>query len=167
MLKGITIRQLKKTADERGFFAEVMRADWHDTFGNENPVQANLSFTYPGVVRAWHKHERGQVDNFVVLRGLVKICAYDEKTKELDEITSTAETLQLVHLPGVYWHGFKTLGNEPALVLYFVNNLYLYEEPDERRRPWNDPSIVPLSINGRSEDPRVNTSWDWFYPPHK
>jgi len=30
------------------------------------------------------------------------------------------------------------------------------EEIKERlRRPWNDPTIIPKSINGRTDDPRV------------
>ncbi len=74
---------------------------------------------------------------------------------------------QLVRIPRHYWHGFKAIGTEPAYLIYFVSRLYDYENPDEIRRPWNDPSIVPKSINGRKDDPRVGKPWDWFYPPHK
>lgn len=167
MLAGIVIRPLRRFADERGFFAEILRADWSDLLGEDRAVQANLSITYPGVVRAWHRHARGQVDYFVVIRGAAKICAYDEESGELDEIVSTGENLQVVRVPGRYWHGFKALGTGPAYIVYFVNRLYDYERPDEERRPWNDPSIVPTSINGRGDDPRVGRPWDWFYPPHR
>ena len=51
--------------DERGFFAETLRTDWND-FIDEWVAQANLSFSYPGIVRAWHRHLRGQVDYFLV-----------------------------------------------------------------------------------------------------
>jgi dTDP-4-dehydrorhamnose 3,5-epimerase len=167
MLPGIVVKPLKRFVDERGFFTEIMRVDWDDVFGGDKPVQANLSISYPGVVRAWHRHVRGQVDYFVVLRGALKICAYDEDSRELSEIVSTGDNLQIVRVPGHYWHGFKVLGNEPAMLVYFVNKLYDYDDPDELRRPWNDPDIVPISINGNRDDIRCGKPWDWFYPPHK
>jgi hypothetical protein len=46
-----------------------MRADWKDLLGDDVVVQANLSVTYPGIVRAWHRHLRGQTDYFLVVRG--------------------------------------------------------------------------------------------------
>jgi dTDP-4-dehydrorhamnose 3,5-epimerase len=53
------------------------------------------------------------------------------------------------------------------LTVYFVTRLYDYKNPDEERKPWNDPKIIPVEINGNKNDPRVNKPWDWFYPPHK
>jgi dTDP-4-dehydrorhamnose 3,5-epimerase len=167
MLKGITIKPLKRFPDERGFFTEVMRKDWKDLFGEDKIMQANLSVTYPGIIRAWHKHLRGQTDYLVALEGAIKICAYDDETEELDSITSTGKDLQMVSIPGRYWHGFKALGNEPAMLLYFTTRLYDYSNPDEERRPWNDPAIKPKSINGKINDPRVGKIWDWNNPPHE
>lgn len=167
MLIGVQVKPLQRKFDERGFFLEVMRMDWKDILGEDEMVQANLSASYPGIVRAWHRHLRGQVDYFVVLKGALKICAYDEETGELTEITSTGYEPQIIRVPGVYWHGFKVVGNEPAWLLYFVNRLYDYQNPDEERRPWNDQTLIPKSINGRRDDPRVGKPWDWFAPPHK
>jgi dTDP-4-dehydrorhamnose 3,5-epimerase len=166
MLPGITNRSLKRLYDERGSFTEIMRKDWPDVF-QEEIMQANMSISYPGIVRAWHKHENGQVDSFLVARGALKICAYDDESKELDEIISTGEKPQIVMVPGHYWHGFGVVGNEPAMLIYFVNRLYDYKTPDEVRRPWDDPTMVPASINGKKGDPRCGKPWDWFEPPHK
>jgi len=79
-------------------------------------------------------------------------CAYDDATGELDEVVSCGESLQLVRVPGGFWHGFRALGSEPARLVYFTNRLYDAGSPDELRRPWDDPSVVPRSINGRSDD---------------
>ena len=166
MLEGVSLHRLKKNYDERGYFVEIMRKDAKDIFDDEI-VQANYSLTYPNIVRAWHRHVRGQTDYFLVIRGAAKICVYDDKTGELDEIISNGEELQIVRIPGHYWHGFKALGNEPVYLIYFVNRLYDYSNPDEERRPWNDQSIIPSSINGNNRDPRVGKPWDWFAPPHK
>ena len=167
MLEGIQIKPLKRRPDERGFFTELMRKDWEDLFKEDEIVQANLSISYTDIIRAWHRHLRGQVDYFIALKGAVKICAYDESSRELDEIITTGNDLQIIRVPGKYWHGFKVLGNEPAWLLYFINKLYDYDEPDEERRPWNDPNIIPTSINGRTSDQRVGQPWDWNYSPHK
>jgi dTDP-4-dehydrorhamnose 3,5-epimerase len=167
MLNGISIKSIKRLSDERGFFTEVMRTDWKDLFADVKIAQANVSITYPGIIRAWHRHLRGQTDYFVVLKGATKICGYDEETKELSEIISTGEDMQIVRMPGQYWHGFKSIGNKPAMLLYFTTKLYDYANPDEERRPWNDATIVPKAINGKVNDPRVEKPWDWNYPPHK
>jgi dTDP-4-dehydrorhamnose 3,5-epimerase len=167
MLPGVMIKPLRRSFDERGSFMEVIRADWGDLIGDDRILQANLSMTYPGIVRAWHRHERGQVDYFVAVRGALKICAYDEASGELDEIVAAERDPSVIRVPGRYWHGFKAIGDEPAILLYFVNRLYDYGDPDEARRPWNDPAIVPRSINGNAADPRVGRPWDWFAPPHR
>ena len=56
MLKGIRIKPINRLPDERGFFTEVMRKDWKDLFEEDTVAQANLSFTYPNIIRAWHRH---------------------------------------------------------------------------------------------------------------
>ncbi|HDI12337.1 MAG TPA: dTDP-4-dehydrorhamnose 3,5-epimerase, partial [Candidatus Bathyarchaeota archaeon] len=131
---------------------------WKDILGDEWIVQANLSYSYPGVIRAWHRHLRGQTDYFIVLQGAMRICAYDEKTGQLDEIVASEHKLQIVRIPGHYWHGTKTISDKPSLTLYFVTRLYDYSNPDEERRPWNDPTII---------DPRTGKPYDWNKPPHK
>jgi dTDP-4-dehydrorhamnose 3,5-epimerase len=166
MLEGVIVKPLRRFVDERGSFTEILRADWKDVVKDEI-AQANLSITYPNIVRAWHKHERGQVDYMIVVKGALKICVYDDESRELDEIISTAENMQIVRMPGRYWHGFKSFGTEPAILVYFTNKLYDYNNPDEARRPWNDQTIIPKKINGRSDDPRCSKPWDWFTPPHR
>jgi dTDP-4-dehydrorhamnose 3,5-epimerase len=167
VLNGVIIKRIKHLSDERGFFTEIMRKDWKDLFGNDSIVQANLSLTFPGIIRAWHRHLKGQTDYFIALKGAIKICAFDEKTEELNQIVSSGQNLQAVRIPGHYWHGFKALGNEPAMLLYFTTKLYDYDSPDEERRPWNDQAVIPKSINGKKDDSRVGKPWDWNYPPHK
>ena len=110
MLQGIRIRQLRRFPDERGFFTEVMRKDWKDLFEEDTIVQANHSFTFPEVIRAWHRHVRGQNDYFLALKGTIKICAFDDETGELDEVVSSGSDLQVVRMPGHYWHGFQSSG---------------------------------------------------------
>ncbi len=163
MLPGVKVNDLSRNVDERGFFAELFRDDWRELLGDDKIVQANLSFTYPGMIRAWHRHDRGQVDYFIALKGSLKICAYDDRpgspTKgQLDEIVTSEQRLQVVRIPGFYWHGTKTIGDGPSLTVYCVNRMYDAKNPDEERRPWNDSGII---------DPRTSKPFDWNRTPHK
>lgn len=172
MIKGIEIKDLTKHVDERGFFAQLMREDWNELLLDDKIIQFNLSYSYPGIIRAWHRHLRGQVDYFICIEGSVKVCAYDDSENsktygELDEIILSGERLRVVRIPGILWHGYKAIGTKPVKLLYGVNRLYDYTNPDEERRTWNDPTIVPHSINGRTDDPRVGKPWDWNYPPYR
>jgi len=163
MLPGVKVQDIRKNIDERGFFAEILREDWTELLGEDKIVQANLSYSFPGMIRAWHRHNRGQVDYFIVLKGALKICAYDDKpgsqTKgQLDEVVASGEKLQVVRIPGQYWHGTKTLGDGPSLTVYCVNRLYDLKNPDEERRAWNDSTII---------DSKSGKAYDWNKPPHK
>jgi dTDP-4-dehydrorhamnose 3,5-epimerase len=166
-LAGVKIHEINILPDERGFFAEAFRQDWKEILEDEWIAQANISFSYPNMVRAWHKHLRGQVDYFLVLKGAMKICAYEEQTGKMAEIVASGEKPTIVRIPGKYLHGTKTVSSEPSLTAYFVTRLYDYKNPDEIRRPWNDQKIIPTEINGKKDDSRVGKRWDWFSPPHK
>ena len=158
MLPGVKLYDINRNIDERGFFAELLRLDWGSLVeDDDNIAQVNLSMSYPGIIRAWHRHSMGQVDYVCVVKGVLKVCAYDDredsKTKgQLDEIILNSEQIQIIRIPGFYWHGTKCVGDEPSMVLYFVTKLYNYKNPDEERRPWNDPSII---------DPRTGEQYDW------
>lgn len=167
MIKGVRVREQKKNQDERGFFVELLREDWKGFTGGDHPVQQSLSLSKPGVVRAWHRHSRGQNDYMVCLDGSVKLCVFDDRKNsrtrgELDEFfLGTDDGLQIARIVGSCWHGYKVLGSKPALILYAVTKLYDYKKPDEERRPWNDTAFIPKSINGKKSDPKIGKSYDW------
>ncbi|MFC1934337.1 dTDP-4-dehydrorhamnose 3,5-epimerase family protein [Chloroflexota bacterium] len=163
-LPGVKVYSLRLFPDERGFFCEALRSDWKEFLGEDQIVQSNISYSNPGVIRAWHRHVREQVDYFLVLQGSVKICAYDDRVTSPDtkgqlvEIVSSSHRLQLVRIPGIYWHGIKNVSSEPSLTVYFTTMLYDYQNPDEERRVWNDQTII---------DPKTAEPFDWNKPPHK
>lgn len=163
MLPGNQVLEIKKIPDEIGFFSEIFREDWKEYTKGDKIAQLNFSYSYPGMIRAWHRHLRGQVDYFIVLKGAMKICAYDDDPSsatngQLDEIIASSERLQIVRIVGKNWHGTKTISNESSLTVYATTNLYDYKNPDEERRPWNDPKII---------DPKTKASFDWNKASHK
>lgn len=157
MLPGVKVYDIKKNIDERGFFTELLRLDWKSFVGEDDIVQINLSTSYPGVIRAWHRHSKGQIDYICAVKGVLKVCVYDDrggsKTRgQLDEIALNSERIQIVRIPGFYWHGTKCIGDGASMVLYFMTKLYDYKNPDEERRSWDDPLII---------DPKTDERYDW------
>lgn len=138
MIEGVEVRTLDVNADERGHLVETYRDDWEEY--DPRPAMSYYSMTYPGVVRAWHRHERGQIDHFVCPQGRIKVGIYDDRQDsatrgELDTYVIGEHDQRAVTIPGACWHGFKAIGDEPALLLNFPTALYDYEDPDEERLP--------------------------------
>lgn len=128
---------------------EVLRADWPEfvRFG-----QAIVTVNEPDVIRGWHWHER-QTDVIVVARGQVLLPLYDGREGSATRGAiwhRVAEGLSFALFvpPGVY-HGYKTIGPEPAVVLNFPSEVYDAARPDEYRVPHDDPAI----------------GFDWDSPP--
>lgn len=136
MIEGVVTRQLRLIADERGWLVEVLRSDWK-LF--EKFAQAYVTTAYPQVVKAWHMHKK-QTDNIACIKGMVKLVLCDgrkkSKTKgEINEFVIGEKNPMLVKIPPQVWHGFKTIGDEIALVMNVPTNLYNYKNPDEHRLP--------------------------------
>lgn len=154
MIEGVETRELQVNADERGHLVEVFREDW-DLYDPE-PAMSYYSMTYPGIVRAWHRHMEGQVDHFICPKGRIKIGIYDDREDsptqgELNTFVVGEHNQVAVRIPGDCWHGFKAIGDEPAFLLNFPSKLYDYEEPDEERIP-HDSDEIPF---------------DWHAEPHE
>ena len=142
MIEGVRTVPLRPHADERGFLMELLRADdpHFQKFG-----QCYASLNYPGVIRAWHWHER-QTDFWVVVRGMVKAACYDRRPQsptfgEVNEFFLGEQNPSLLIIPKGVAHGYKTVGLEPSLLINFPTEPYDRENPDEQRIPYDSPEI--------------------------
>ena len=142
MIDGVELKPLVRHADDRGYLAELLRADEpiFSGFG-----QANLTVTYPGVVKAWHYHKE-QDDLWVCTSGMIRAAMYDPREGsptfgQTQEVYMGDQNPVLLKIPIGVLHGYKVVGTEPAMVIYFVTTPYSREHPDEYRVPWDDPSI--------------------------
>lgn len=141
-IEGVVVHPLVRHEDERGSLVEVLRSDWPEfrRFG-----QAIATVNRPGVIRGWHWHER-QTDTIVVIQGLAKVPLYDARPGSPTEgivvqhLLGGAELAAVVVPPGV-WHGYKTVGAEPAIILNFPDQLYDPARPDEHRVPFDAPGV--------------------------
>jgi dTDP-4-dehydrorhamnose 3,5-epimerase len=129
---------LRRFEDERGWFAELMRA----SALSKAVRQSNLVFSRAGVIRGLHYHERGQDDLFVCLQGTVRVVVLDRETGEtFTEDIGDANPVSL-YVPGHFAHGYEALTD--CLFLYHVTEEYDAADPDEHGVPWDDPRVKHL-----------------------
>ena len=141
-IEGVVIKPLRLARDGRGWLMEILRADDPEfrRFG-----QVYVTVARPGVVKAWHRHER-QTDHLAVVAGEARIALYDGRDGSptrgnvVDVVAGEGNPVLVVVPPGVY-HGFKPVGDGPAHVVNIPTEVYDYGEPDELRRPYDDPAI--------------------------
>jgi dTDP-4-dehydrorhamnose 3,5-epimerase len=134
MIDGVKVKPLKVIPDERGRLMEMLRADdeLFETFG-----QVYVTTTYPGVVKAWHKHMK-QADNMACVVGMIKVVLFDgrdgSKTfRELNEIYAGVHHPVLIHIPAGVFHGWKCVSLEEAVIVNLPTKAYDREHPDEQR----------------------------------
>ena len=142
MIEGVRVRALQRHADDRGSLTELLRSDWPEftRFG-----QAIVTVNLPDVIRGWHWHDR-QTDVIVVIAGRVAVPLYDGRTGsktagQVDEHVCGDDDLKAIFVPPGVWHGYKTIGAEPAIIVNFPDQVYDSAHPDEHRAPHDTPTV--------------------------
>ncbi len=130
----VKTKSLRLIPDERGFLMEMLRAD-DDLFTKFG--QAYVSATYPGVVKAWHYHQK-QVDHFVCVAGMIKLVLVDTRDNSptrgaVNEFFLGTQNPTLVQVPNLVYHGWKCISPEMSIVVNVPTEPYRYTEPDEFR----------------------------------
>ncbi len=142
MISGVRIKQLKVIPDERGRLMEILRSDDEifEKFG-----QVYMTTNYPGVVKAWHYHHH-QTDNVVCIKGMIKLVLHDPRSDSptkgtTEEYFIGEHRMILISIPPFVYHGWKCISETESIVINIPTQVYRYENPDEYRRPWDDPEI--------------------------
>ena len=139
-IEGVQHVSLTPFGDERGRFVETFRRDW---FPNRDwdRLQANVSYSVPGVLRGLHYHFK-QIDYWFVARGRVRVGLCDLRRSSSTRFST--ETFEMcdenptgLFIPVGVAHGFLTL--EEVVLTYLVDNYY--DGTDDYGVAWNDPEI--------------------------
>jgi dTDP-4-dehydrorhamnose 3,5-epimerase len=147
-LPGAMILEPQVFPDERGFFCETYRLEWHTSAGippQERFIQDNHSRSTRGVVRGMHFHigpgvaklvrcSRGRIVDVIVdlRRGSPTYAQWE--AIELDD-----EQMRALYVPVGFAHGFCVL-SDVADVLY--KQTAYYDPAVERGIAWDDPEIA-------------------------
>jgi dTDP-4-dehydrorhamnose 3,5-epimerase len=142
MIDGVTTKKLRVIPDQRGRLMEILRCDepLFQKFG-----QVYMTTTYPGVVKAWHKHEK-QADNLACVAGMIKMALYDGRPgsptfKQIDEFYLGVHNPLLVQVPPGVYHGWMGVSPEEAVIINIPTEPYDRESPDEQRLDPHDNDI--------------------------
>jgi len=147
-LSGPALIQPFVYGDERGFFAETYRREWHASAGipeREEFIQDNHSRSSRGVVRGLHFHmgagaaklvscARGEIFDVVVdlRRGSPTFGEWEGF--QLDD-----ERLRVLYVPVGFAHGFCVVSEEADVV--YKQSAYYFPNA-EAAVAWNDPDIA-------------------------
>jgi dTDP-4-dehydrorhamnose 3,5-epimerase len=138
MVEGLRRLPLDRRLDERGSFAELVRAS-----ALPKPIrQANLAHSRKGVVRGLHYHERGQDDLFACLTGTIRLVVLDRASGETFCEDIGEDNPVAVYVPGIHAHGYEALTD--AFLAYLVTEEYDASDPDEHGVCWSDPRVRHL-----------------------
>ena len=117
MIEGVLVTPLQKIPDERGTIMHMLRVDapHFEKFG-----EIYFALSYPGIVKAWHKHTR-QTQNYAVVSGMIKLVLYDSRsesdtTNQVQTVYLGEDNYCLVRIPPQIYYGYKTIGVKPALL---------------------------------------------------
>jgi dTDP-4-dehydrorhamnose 3,5-epimerase len=133
--------------DERGFFCETYRSEWHAELGiapEERFIQDNHSRSSRGVVRGMHFHVGSGVAKLVrCARGSILDFAVDLRRGsptygQWEGVELDDQSMRELYLPVGFAHGFCVL-SEVADVIY-KQSAY-YDPAVERGIAWDDPEV--------------------------
>lgn len=159
-IAGVQRFDLEPHADARGSLTEIYRRQW--VAGGREAVQANLSWSRPGVLRGLHWH-RKQSDYWCVLSGVAHVGLVDLREGSPTRLATTVlridsrEGRSGLAIPAGVAHGFYA--EAEVLLLYLVDRSFSGD--DEFGLTWNDPELRlgwPVETPLLSERDRSNPS---------
>ena len=122
MIEGVKTKQIQRYCDDRGFFAELVRDDESTLLSKFG--QASWSMSYPGVIKAFHYHEK-QDDVWFFPSGHAQVVLFDLRKDSssygVTDVFYMGESNQfLLLIPKGVAHGYRVLGEHPATIIYFT-----------------------------------------------
>ena len=121
----------EKHSDDRGIFAEIMRANTSGQF--------SYSTTKPGITRGNHYHTR-KAERFAVISGIAKIQLRKIGTTDIIEYDLDGERPSFVDMPIWHTHNITNTGKAELITLFWINEPYDPEDPDTYFEEVNEES---------------------------
>lgn len=137
-LPEVVVKSLTTHCDRRGFFREIARRS--DPFCAEGFAQFSHAKMWPGVIKAWHIHER-QVDWWYCPVGSLQVALWDRRRGQptcgrlLELCLGEDDGGLVLRIPPGVAHGCKAIGTGPALLFYLTSREY--DPADEGRLPYD------------------------------
>ncbi len=157
-ISDLKVIQLKIHKDSRGFFVERFNKKIFEELGVPiDYFQDNHSYSVPKVIRGLHYQRNPSQAKLVgCLRGRILDVAVDIRVNSPTlgkhfAVELSAQNGKLLFIPSGFAHGFCVIGNEPADVMYKVDNQFSKEGDGGIK--FDDPD---LAIDWQIENPVVS-----------
>src|ERR1700729_3153814 len=147
-ISGLALIARSVFGDERGFFVETYRQQWHSEARipeAEQFIQDNHSRSSRGVVRGMHFHVGSGVAKLVrcssgrILDVVVDLRRGSPTYAQWESFELDDEAMRILYVPVGFAHGFCVL-SDVADVIY-KQSAY-YDPAIERGIAWNDPDVA-------------------------
>ena len=142
-IEGVQVLKLNTIVGEDGDLSEVMRLKDGEieAIPGFKLFQVNRVQLLAGAVKAWNLHYK-QDDLWLPLPpGHLFVGLWDlrenSKTKGETMRISLMGGHNMLYIPKGVAHGTKNMGEHTLNLLYFVDQQFNLEDPDERRLPWD------------------------------
>jgi dTDP-4-dehydrorhamnose 3,5-epimerase len=91
----------------------------------------NITWAYPGRIVAWHRHHL-QTDHWFVIKGYLKVGLLDDD-RNVRWVYLGENDRRVLSIPPGIWHGYMVLGEQEAVLMYYITSKYNPDNPDEDR----------------------------------
>ncbi|HUJ13503.1 MAG TPA: dTDP-4-dehydrorhamnose 3,5-epimerase family protein [Thermoanaerobaculia bacterium] len=155
-LPGVSVVDMERVYDERGFFTRVYDADAFPLM--PHIAQASISFNpHRGTVRGLHYQQEPFAEAKLVrcTRGAIFDVVVDLATRRWFGVELTQDGARMLFVPEGYAHGFQSLADDSE-VTYLI--LQSYRPDAQRGVRWNDPAFAvdwPLDVTTISDRDRA------------
>lgn len=145
VIEGVKIEEIKVYGSEDGTFEQVVKLDENGrlpAFPDFQVKQINRSEIIGGTIKAWHIHLNQEDIWYVAQNEHMILGLWDLRdsstTKDMKmRVVLGNGTAKLVYIPRGVAHGVVNVSRKSGSVIYFVNEHYNPEKPDELRLPWD------------------------------
>jgi len=144
LIPGVAVNEFTLWPDDRGYFVEIARLRTGPVAEFPPDSQVSCALSYPGTIKAFHFH-RHQTDFWVPVQGMLQVALVDLRAgSPTFGVRNTLyvgalRSWSIVIPPGV-GHGYKVIGESPAMLVYVTNRVY--NPDDEGRIAYNDAGIA-------------------------
>jgi dTDP-4-dehydrorhamnose 3,5-epimerase len=124
------VRSLRYFSDDRG-------DSLFDVFGDTAGIsgQFNVSKIDKGVVKAFHFH-KNQKDYVICLSGKLRLVTMDQNMRDFEEYILSPHNPCVIEIDAYTYHGYQSL-EDNSVILYYCDNRFDPDNPDEDRLPWD------------------------------
>ena len=143
-IDGVILKEINSSVDDGGYFMELARMQQGvmQEFEGFEVKQVNYSQVLPGTVKAYHLHLNQEDIWFIPPHERLLVVLNDQRKGSSTEGTTMRFVMgggkpRLLYIPRGVVHGVTNIGKHPAAIIYFVNQQFNPENPDEGRLPWD------------------------------